>query len=77
MLEQRQFTRFFANNEVTVSPIEVRFFDYSGAPTVPNKTQSSNLSFFATSSVPYIDGVATNRGKVSKVDVQLDPILVM
>jgi len=42
-------------------PVFVKFVDSSGSPTTPSFTMSSNLSFEATSSLPYFDGVVRNR----------------
>lgn len=68
MLEQRQDTKFYAESTlldrrsgVFSSPISVKFVDSSGAITLPEYTNSSNLSHEATSSLPYFDGDVRNR----------------
>lgn len=68
MLEQRQDTKFYAESTllgrrsgVFTSPISVKFVDSSGAITLPEYTNSSNLSHEATSSLPYFDGDVRNR----------------
>jgi len=65
MLEQRLDTKFFntssAGVDVSTSPVAVRFVDSSGRTTLPEYTYSSNLSFEATSSLPFFDGVVRNR----------------
>ena len=72
MLEQRHGGRFFnvggdvvetgrkfGLNESAVSFLFVN--SGSGDPVTPASTESSNLSQFATSSLPYFEGVARNR----------------
>lgn len=73
MLEQRHDSKFFdtvgydSNGQpmlspsTLLSPVQVRFVDSTGKITKPEFTMSSNLSFEATSSVPYTDGVVRNR----------------
>ena len=65
MLEQRLNTKFFSDvtgqQQVLTSPVSVRFIDSKGKLTKPEYTMSSNLSFEATSSIPYTDGVVRNR----------------
>ena len=72
MLEQRQFTKYYTTitNEFagstrreTTSPgvVNVKFVDSKDRITNPENTQSQNLSFEATSSLPYFDGEARNR----------------
>lgn len=67
MLEQRLFTKFFeANNQQTLtSPVIIRFVDSAGNLTRPENTWSQNLSFEATSSLPYFDGEARNRNPIN------------
>ncbi len=58
MLEQRQDTKFLKIGKSTVgSPIKIRF-----SQSDPADTFSSNLSFEATSSLPFFDGISRNRG---------------
>ncbi len=66
MLEQRIFTKLYddrpeGTKSALPSPVQVSFLDRSGNKTDPSYTLSSNLSFEATSSYPYSDGVARNR----------------
>jgi hypothetical protein len=43
------------------SPVQIRFVDNLGKQTQPYRTFSSNLSYEATSSLPYFDGEVRNR----------------
>lgn len=71
MLEQRQYTKFYTSDEPgfigflggqTEGIVNVKFIDpLTGNVTSPQNTQSSNLSFECTSSLPYDDGRARNR----------------
>jgi len=67
MLEQRKFTKIFAPNSqdriqtIPSSPVTVKFVDSEGKLTIPENTQSQNLSFEATSSLPYFDLLSRNR----------------
>jgi hypothetical protein len=75
MLEQRIDTKFYdtlglasdgtkngGRAGVTTSPVQIKFVQpRSVAITQPYKTFSSNMSFEATSSVPYFDGLVRNR----------------
>jgi len=47
-------------------PVYIRFINpITGRLTSPDNTWSSNLSYAATSSMPYIDGIATNRPDIN------------
>lgn len=75
MLEQRLFTKLFTakrqpqsnsnnvieDNTLNDGPVTVRFLDEQGNLTDPANTQSQNLSFEATSSLPYFDLQQKNR----------------
>ncbi len=70
MLEQRLDAKFYDSDEIPVyggtigvrtGPVQVKFYNFSGSLTDPLRTLSSNLSFEATSSMPFADGHATNR----------------
>lgn len=73
MLEQRLDTKFYNENSTVFSagdskqqslrdaPVKIRFVDKDGTNVAPDATWSSNLSFEATSSLPYFDGEARNR----------------
>jgi hypothetical protein len=61
MLEQRQDGKFYNGSVVVVSPVSVKFIGPNGNTVKPENTFSSNLSFEATSSLPYFDGSVRNR----------------
>lgn len=76
MLEQRPFTKFYqtaVNNPdilnfregTTAAAVTVKFVDASGRLTKPENTWSQNVSFEATSSVPYFDGETRNRPAIN------------
>lgn len=76
MLEQRPYTKYFQTAEkspnipnfrqgTTLAAVTVRFVDASGKLTKPENTWSQNLSFEATSSVPYLDGETRNRPSIN------------
>lgn len=61
MLEQRRDSIFSLENSTTESPIQIKFVSFDSSALVPaTETSSSNKSNFATSSLPYFDGVARN-----------------
>ena len=71
MLEQRRYSRFFLKSDGAVetnAPVMCQFKEpiwldpISNTDKAPFDTQCSNLSTFATSSVPYFDGEVKNRG---------------
>ena len=74
MLEQRSYTKYYQltdiNNRgeqegVKTAAVNVTFVSSTdGRLTSPENTWSSNLSFEATSSMPYLDGVSRNRGSI-------------
>lgn len=73
MLEQRKDTKFFetvgykadgtlgGNIGTLLGPVQIKFVNYRGELADPATTWSSNLSFEATSSLPYFDGDVRNR----------------
>jgi hypothetical protein len=67
MLEQRLFTKFYLESKpgratsISTSVVVVKFVDTNGNITSPENTQSQNLSFEATSSMPFFDGETRNR----------------
>ena len=62
ILEQRKYTRFYTKGEVQSSPVQVVFTRMTSSfPQEPVDTASSNLSVYATSSLPYFDGKFRNR----------------
>ena len=71
MLEQRKYSRFFIQSDSAVetnAPVICQFKEpvwldpISDSDKAAFDTQCSNLSTFATSSVPYFDGEVKNRG---------------
>lgn len=80
MLEQRMFTKFHKdpkiqnigltlkqNNSTSDSPVTVKFLTADGLLTDPERTQSQNLSFEATSSLPYFDLLQRNRNEITPI----------
>lgn len=76
MLEQRPYTKYYQSSEkapsisgfkqgTTVAAVTVKFIDAAGKLTKPENTWSQNLSFEATSSVPYFDGETRNRPDIN------------
>jgi hypothetical protein len=61
MLEQRLDSKFHNGKGVLSSPVNVKFIGPNGSTVSPENTVSSNLSFEATSSLPYFDGIVRNR----------------
>jgi hypothetical protein len=65
MLEQRIDTKFATTNPKVVinsSPVRITFVSaLIGDVIDPLLTHSSNLSYEATSSLPYFDGMVRNR----------------
>lgn len=73
MLEQRLTTKFYSTKEkgnviednliegAGPSAVTVKFVNVSGSIVSPLLTGAQNLSFEATSSMPYLDGTARNR----------------
>ncbi len=88
MLEQRLDAKFynqgqsFSNGQpgaaagVKEGPIQVRFYDRAGNFTDPSLTLTSNLSFEATSSMPYTDGVARNRPPIDYNNLNISNVTV-
>lgn len=72
MLEQRPFTKFYLTpgndpraQGPTPAAVTVKFVDAGGKLTNPQNTLSQNLSFEATSSMPYFDGETRNRPPIN------------
>jgi hypothetical protein len=76
MLEQRPYTKYYQTAEnnpgienfrqgTTPAAVTVKFVDAAGKLTKPENTWSQNLSFEATSSVPYFDGETRNRQPIN------------
>jgi hypothetical protein len=68
MLEQRPYTKFIYESNATSNAsdgvVTVRFVNAAGQLTSPENTNSSNLHFECTSSLPYFDGEAKNRRNI-------------
>lgn len=78
MLEQRLDGKFFNEGEnagVREGAVQVKFYDRDGNLTSPELTLSSNLSFEATSSVPYFDGVARNRTEIDYSNLNISSVV--
>jgi hypothetical protein len=87
MLEQRPFTKFFRlqvsgsllglKQGVQPAAVTVNFLDpTTGHLTAPDNTWSSNLHFECTSSMPFFDGVVSNRPPIISTTLNLHPSLV-
>jgi hypothetical protein len=61
MLEQRLDAKFHDGHTALASPVRVQFIGPKGTTISPENTFSSNLSFEASSSLPYFDGIVRNR----------------
>ena len=73
MLEQRPDTRFLKSKLGRMTrlsaPVVSNFVSADGSPVTPSKTSCSNLNNYTTSSLPYFDGVARNRGPIITADL--------
>jgi hypothetical protein len=88
MLEQRLDAKFYNESKTSTngqpvalagvkdSPVQVRFYDRNGNFTDPLLTLTSNLSFEATSSMPYTDGVARNRPAINYSNLNISNVTV-
>ena len=76
MLEQRPDTKYYVNNVLRESPVQVEFFDREGNLTDSTLTLSSNLSTEATSSFPYADGLARNRGPIDYTALNISSVVL-
>jgi hypothetical protein len=72
MLEQSLYTKFYQPTDTdttksnVLSPaVQIRFINSEGKITSPENTWSQNLSFEATSSMPYFDGETRNRNDIN------------
>lgn len=88
MLEQRLDAVFF--DEIGLSangnlggvvgtkdgPVQVKFYDREGNITDPLRTLTSNMSTYATSSVPYTDGIARNRAEIDYDNLNISVVTV-
>ena len=93
MLEQRQYTKVTFDIPIVAasilgknvsytdtteeSVVTVKFLDADGNLTPPENTQSQNLSFEVTSSLPYFDLTARSRAdnlasNVKLIDLRVD-----
>lgn len=72
MLEQRVDAKFYdSKTGAKEAPVQVKFYDANGNITDPLRTLSSNLSYEATSSVPYTDGIVRNRSAYNESDLNV------
>ncbi len=76
MLEQRLDAKFVIENTVGESPVKVVFYDREGNLTDSTLTLSSNLSIEATSSFPYADGIARNRGSIDYSNLNISSVVM-
>jgi hypothetical protein len=88
MMEQRLDAKFFdelglaSDGNVGVpigvkdAPVQVKFYDNAGNQTDSLKTLSSNLSFEATSSLPYTDLVGRNRQAIDFSTLNITRVVV-
>ena len=69
MIEQaRDSKMYLEDTQSTIeAPVKIRFVNSSGIVTDPEDTFSSNMSFAATSSLPYFDNTSRNRGSLPSV----------
>jgi hypothetical protein len=80
MLEQRQFTTFETNEGFSDPAVYALFVSASSEIIVdPEVTQCSNISQYATSSVPYFDGIYRNRASFPSASLKQEfkPSLVL
>ena len=80
MLEQRQFTTFETNEGFSDPAVYAMFVSASSETIVdPEVTQCSNISQYATSSVPYFDGIYRNRASFpsASLNQEFKPSLVL
>lgn len=80
MLEQRQFTTFETNEGFSDPAVYAMFVSASSETIVdPEATQCSNISQYATSSVPYFDGIYRNRASFpsASLNQEFKPSLVL
>jgi hypothetical protein len=61
----------YGKDDTGESVVSVKFLDEDGNLTRPESTQSQNLSFEATSSLPYFDLVTRNRDQNSAPNLKL------
>ena len=66
----------YEKDDIGESVITVKFLDEDGNLTPPENTQSQNLSFEATSSLPYFDLVTRNREQAAAQNLRLVDIKV-
>lgn len=80
MLEQRQFTTFETSEGFSDPAVYALFVSASSETIVdPEVTQCSNISQYATSSVPYFDGIHRNRASFpsASLNQEFKPSLVL
>jgi len=70
MIEQAKDSKIFLESDSSIvsSPVRVRFIS-NGNFTNGEETFSNNVSFEATSSLPYFDGLARSRGELPDTEI--------
>ena len=80
MLEQRYDTRFYKSARgrsfISYGPVWARFVSSNNTRIDPYKTSCSNMSNFSTSSLPYFDGVAHNRGPIVPAELGMTVVSI-
>jgi hypothetical protein len=80
MMEQRPDTRcmqrYHGRSFVSYGPVWARFVSSDNTRVDPYKTSCSNMSNFSTSSLPYFDGVARNRGPIATADLSMTVVSI-
>ena len=80
MMEQRPDSRFlatrFGRRYTSGGPVRCRFVSSEGRLIDPSRTASSNLDMFASSSLPYFDDTARNRGPLDEPTLALSPVSI-
>ncbi len=72
MFEQRKYHATLNDDKTVEYPVQITFVSKQGERTTASKTHSQNLSQYATSSLPYYDGLAVERS--DDPDVDLTPV---
>ena len=77
MLEQRVDAKFYDRETgAKEGPVQVKFYDAKGKITDPLRTLSSNLSYEATSSIPYTDERVRNRAAFDLSNLNITTVAI-
>lgn len=77
MFEQRVDAKFYDQKTgAKEGPVQVKFYDAKGKITDPLRTLSSNLSYEATSSIPYTDEHARNRSAYDVSNLNITTVTI-